>query len=219
MYLPERYAMNQMQEVRLLVAMHGWALLACNASGELKATHLPCLLDPDHDLGGDAPELVIVGHAARADPQAGSLAAGEEVLLVFQGPHGYISPAWYEDGPSVPTWNYSAVHVWGVPQILEGEEGFHVLERTVEHFEQHRDEPWRLSGAEDYARKIAVGTLPFRLRASRLEAKAKLSQDKPVEIRERVITALERPGPYRQPSLAGEMRRELAKDNAPDHTS
>lgn len=204
MLVQREYAMGT-DEVRRLVAGNGWAVLVTPG---LRAAHVPCLLDPEHDPGGDDEPLIVLAHTARADPVSPELALGREVLLVFQGPNGYISPAWYEAGPYVPTWNFSAVHVHGAPELLEGDEAFAVLERTVEHFEAARDTPWRLAGdALPYARRIAPGTVPFRLRAVRVEAKAKLSQDKPPEVQDRVIAALERPGPYRNPELAAEMRR------------
>jgi transcriptional regulator len=207
MLVQRHYAMQGMREVRRLVTNHGWAVLTTRA---LRAAHVPCLLDDEHDQGGDSDELVMIGHTARLDPVSRDLGTGEEVLVVFQGPHGYISPAWYGDGPFIPTWNFIVAHVYGVPEVLEGEEAFFVLERTVDHFEASQTQPWRLAGGSlDYARRIAPDTVPFRIRARRVEAKAKLSQDKAPEIQDRVIAALERPGPYRQPKLAAEMRRIL----------
>lgn len=135
------YAMKSMQEVRRLIRNHGWAVLVAGSSGDLRATHVPCLLDPAHDPGGAGARLVVIGHTARADPVVSALRSGQEVLLVFQGPNGYISPAWYGQSPSLPTWNFTAVHVWGVPEVLQGEEGFSVLERTVEHVEAARGRP------------------------------------------------------------------------------
>jgi transcriptional regulator len=132
------------------------------------------------------------------------------VLLVFQGPNGYISPAWYGEGPSPPTWNFTAVHVRGIPEVLEGGEAFSVLERTVEHFEAARDDPWELRGdALAYARQIAAETAPFRVRSAAIQAKAKLSQDKPRRIQDRVIAALQEGGPYQNVQLAAEMQRVL----------
>jgi transcriptional regulator len=204
------YAIESMAEVRRLISEHGWALLVTNGPSGPAVAHVPCLLDPERDPGGEARELVVIGHAARADPAVACLADGGEALLVFQGPHGYISPAWYEDGPYVPTWNFVVVHLYGVPEVLAGAEAFDVLVRTVDHFEAARDEPWRLEGdALDHAHRIASGTLPFRLRATRIDAKAKLSQDKPRVVQERVVVALEAEGPYRQPELAAAMRSTL----------
>jgi transcriptional regulator len=163
-----------------------------------------------HDAGGAAGQLVIIGHTARADPVVSELLSGQEVLLVFQGPNGYISPAWYGEDPSLPTWNFTAVHVRGIPEVLEGGEAFSVLERTVEHFEAARDDPWELRGdALAYARRIAHETVPFRVRSAAIQAKAKLSQDKPRRVQDRVIAALAEGGPYRNAQLAAEMRRVL----------
>ena len=210
MLAQRHYAIESMAEVRRVIAEHGWSLLVTGGAGGLAVAHVPCLLDPKHDPGGDARELVVIGHAARHDPAVARLADGGEALLVFQGPHGYVSPAWYEDGPYVPTWNFVVVHLYGVPEVLEGAEAFDVLVRTVDHFEAARDEPWRLEGdALEHAHRIASGTLPFRLCATRIDAKAKLSQDKPRAVQERVVVALEAEGPYRQPELAAEMRRTL----------
>jgi transcriptional regulator len=192
-----------------VITEHGWAVLVTDG---LRAAHVPCLLDADNDRGEEDESLVIVSHLARADTASDNLGSGREVLVVFQGPNGYISPAWYGAGPSAPTWNFSAVHVYGVPEILEGDEAFQVLERTVEHFEAARESPWRLDGVSLlYARRIAADTVPFRLRATSVAAKAKFSQDKTSEIQDRIIAALEQPGPYRQPDLAEEMRRVLGK--------
>lgn len=212
MLVQRHTAIQSMREIRRLVQQYGWASLVVTGQEGLQAAHVPCLLDPDQDEGGDAPELVVLGHTARADPISVQLDRGREALLIFQGPNGYVSPDWYGMGTFVPTWNFTAVHVHGVPEVLEGDEGFAVLERTVEHFEAARDEPWRLADeAMTYARRIASGTVPFRLRAARIEAKAKLSQDKPREIQDRVIAALDQPGPYRNPHLAEEMRRVVGK--------
>jgi transcriptional regulator len=209
MLVQRHYAIDSMHEVRRLITSYGWSLLVTGGD-HLAVAHVPCLLDSEHDPGGDARDLVVIGHAARADPAVARLADGGEVLLVFQGPHGYVSPAWYEDGPYVPTWNFLSIHVYGVPELLDGDEAFGVLERTVDHFEAAREDPWRLDGdALEHAHRIAAGTLPFRLRATRIDAKAKLSQDKPRAVQERVVVALEAEGPYRQPVLAAEMRRTL----------
>jgi transcriptional regulator len=140
MLVQRHFAIQSMEDVRRLVQRHGWASLVVAGQEGLQAAHIPCLLDPDHDEGVDAPELVVLGHTARADPVSAQLDREREVLLIFQGPNGYISPDWYGAAPFVPTWNFTAVHVHGVPEVLEGDEGFAVLERTVEHFEAAREE-------------------------------------------------------------------------------
>jgi|Tabmets5t2r1_1033131.scaffolds.fasta_scaffold42069_2 transcriptional regulator len=206
------YAMGSMREVRRLIREHGWALLVAGGPGDQRAAHVPCLLDPVHDPGGTGGQLVIIGHTARADPVVPALRSGQAVLLVFQGPNGYVSPAWYGEGPSPPTWNFTAVHVRGIPEVLQGGEAFSVLERTVGHFEAARDDPWELRGeALAYARRLAQETAPFRVRSAAIQAKAKLSQDKPRRVQDRVIAALEEGGPYQNAQLAAEMRRVLKR--------
>ena len=182
-------------------------MLVASGDDGLLVTHLPCLLDPVHD-GSGLEDLVLLAHVARADPIARYVAAGDQdIVLVFEGPNGYVSPTWYGEMPHVGTWNFSAVHVYGPAEVLEGDEGFRVLERTQRNFESRFEEPFDFDSVLGYARKIAKATVPFRVRARRVEAKAKLSQDKPEEVQRRVVGALEREGPYQNLRLAREMRR------------
>ena len=212
MLVQDHYAIGAMSDVRRLIDANGWAVLLSSGSDGLHAAHMPCLLDPERDPGGDDAELVLLGHSARADPQARDISAGHELLLVFQGPQGYISAAWYESEPSLPTWNFTAVHVSGTPEVLEGDAALAVLEHTVDQFERLREPPWRLEGdAREYAKELLSGIVAFRLVASRVDAKAKLSQDMEPELQDRVIAALERPGPHSAPDLAAEMRRVLGR--------
>ena len=206
-YVRRAHGLQDPIEVRRLIGENGWATLVASGGNGLLATHLPCLLDPVHD-GSGLDDLVVLAHVARADPIARYLESGDEdILLVFEGPNGYVSPTWYGEMPHVGTWNYSAVHVYGPAEVLEGEEGFRVLELTQRSFESPFENPFDFESVLDYARKIAKATLPFRVRARRVEAKAKLSQDKPEEVQERVVRALERDGPYQNRALAREMRR------------
>ena len=205
MLVHRQFRLDDPAEIRRLIDEYGWATLAsADASGTIRATHMPCLLESD---GAPEEPLTILSHVARADPQAGDVLEGRELLLIFQGPHGYVSAGWYEAGPYVSTWNYLAVHVRGTPRVVEGDEALAILRQTLERFERAREQPFELDSVLDYARRIASGTVCFRLPATEVVAKAKLSQDKPAEVRERVIAALERPGPYSQPELARAMRR------------
>jgi transcriptional regulator len=185
----------------------------------LRATYGFCLLDhPDADADDDLASFTVVGHIARGDPQAKDLEANAPALLLFEGPHGYVSASWYApDLTTVPsTWDYTAVHLYGVPEVLHGDEGFDVVRRTIEHHEAAIDGPtrFRLDGERaDFARKLYPGTVPFRMTPTRLEAKVKLNQDYPPSVVERVIENLETPGPYQNLALAADMRR-LARRNA-----
>ena len=127
--------------------------------------------------------------------------------MIVQGPHGYVSPVWYEETPHVPTWNFVVAHLHGRPEVLDPARTYQVLEETVDHFESPFAHPWRLSKVSDYAERIASGVTGFRLVADRVQAKAKLSQDESAEVTGRLAEALEKPGgPWTRPALAHAMR-------------
>ena len=160
----------------------------------------------------DLSSFTVVGHIAAGDPQAKDLEAGAPTLLLFEGPHGYVSASWYApDLTEVPsTWDYTAVHLSGTPEVLLGEEGFDVVRRTLEHQESAVDEGtrFRLDGERlEFARKLYPGVVAFRLTPTRIDAKVKLNQDYPASVVERVIEHLEAPGPYENRALAADMRR------------
>jgi transcriptional regulator len=197
------FTLADIAEIRRVVDANPWAtIMSAGADGPV-ASHYVVLLDEDRD------DLTIVGHVGRPDDRIHGM--GErELLVVFQGPHGYISPGWYGDVQAVPTWNYTAVHLSGVPEILSDEENLEVLDRLVERFESRMPDPrlmWERPNDEAFVSRLAAGTVGFRLRPSKVVAKRKLSQNKPADTVETVIAELEGEGPYAQPELAREMRR------------
>jgi transcriptional regulator len=196
-----KHESTDVETVRGLIREHPWAIIVSGHEGGVVASHYPILLDEE------APGLAIVTHVGRPDEQTHGF--GErEVLLIVQGRHGYVSPSWYAAGASrVPTWNFSAAHCYGVPEILDDEENLRVLGRLVEHFERHVREPLLLE--HDYGANLAKGTVGLRVPITRFVCKQKLSQDKDALTRRQVITQLEAPGPYRNPGLAADMRRVL----------
>jgi len=131
-------------------------------------------------------------------------------MMIVQGPHGYISPGWYDANPAVPTWNFVAAHLYGTPLLLGADENLRVLEALVDHFEDAMPEPRRMRGtAEDsaYADRISSGTVGLRIPITRFVAKNKMSQNRTAETVDRIIGELEGDGPYSSPALAAEMRR------------
>jgi len=199
------YALTDPVRLRELVAAHGWAtLVSATGRGGPVVSHLPVVPDPE----GDPDDLTILGHLARADAELHEL-GDHDVVVIVEGPNGYISPSTYRAGPYVPTWNFVVAHLHGRPDLLDAERTYRVLERTVEHFEAGRPEPWRLASVDDYAREIAPYTTGFRLRPSRVAGKHKLSQDKPHEVAVRAADALDGDGPHGNRALAAAMRRVL----------
>jgi transcriptional regulator len=196
-----RYLMTDVDEVKRLIRANPWATYVSPASTGLVASHYPTLLEETDD-----DSIVIVTHFGRPDEVAHE-AGQHEMLVIVQGPHGYISPGWYDKGDIVPTWNHATVHLYGVPEILSEEENYRVLERLTDHFEHPMPEPRSLASDEEYSRRIAKGTIGLRIRVTRFDARGKFSQNKSPEVRERIIAELAGEGPYAQPALAEEMQR------------
>ncbi len=192
MEIKREFDVGDVGAARAIVAAHPFATIV---TADLRATHMPCLVDDD--AGG----LTIVGHVARADPVAERLDG--PVLLLFHGPHGYVSASWYES-ETIPTWNHVALHVRGTPELFD--DAMPVLRRTVDRFEAAVERPWSLDRLGGTAREMADQVVAFRLTAESWHAEAKLSQDKPEDERARVLAGLERPGPYANVALAAAMR-------------
>ncbi len=194
-----RHATTDEHVARQIVADHPWAMLISSGGSELVASHYPVLMD------GSADRLTLLTHVGRPDDRLHGLGDGE-VLVVFQGAHGYVSPSWYVPGTSVaPTWNFTALHCWGTPQVLEPQENLDVLARLTERFEQHVDEPMWLD--RERAAPLARGTVGLRIPVDRFTCKVKMSQDKDPESVQNVIDMLRAPGPYQQIQVAADMER------------
>jgi transcriptional regulator len=200
----ELHASEDPEEVRRLIRENPWGTLVSYNNGELVASHYPILLDDE--VGG----LEILTHVGRPDDTIHGF--GErEILLIIQGRNGYISPSWYApEAIRAPTWNFSAVHCYGVPHVLEPEENLAVLARLVANFERHVDEPMFLD--PEWGRPVALGTVGIRLPITRFVCKIKMSQDKDPTTQQQVMDALNRPGTFHNPALADDMARALSED-------
>jgi transcriptional regulator len=193
MHIKAEFEITDLEVARAIVHANPFATFV---TGDLRATHMPCLVDEE------AHELSILSHVARADPVAERLDG--PLLAIFHGPHGYVSASWYA-GDTIPTWNYVILHLRGRPERFE--DALPVVRRTVERFEATVAEPWSLDRIGDTAREMADQVVAFRLRAESWFAEAKLSQDKPEDEQARVLEGLERDPAYANPALAGAMRR------------
>jgi transcriptional regulator len=194
---------DDLATVRRLVVDHPWATLVSQAE-HLVVSHLPILCE----LTGVDEELSVVGHLARSDGEAHMLGE-QDVVLVVQGPNGYLTPSWYRETPHVPTWNFVVVHLFGRPEVLDDDETFQILSDTVDRFEGKLPVPWRLTEVDEYAHNLAPHTMGFRLRPTQVVAKAKLSQDESLELRTNAITGLRANGPFRNLDLAAAMTQAL----------
>jgi len=165
-------------------------------------SHYPVLVDEESDA------LTVFGHVGKPDDRLHELGQ-HELTVIVEGPQGYVSPAWYGVSPAVPTWNFVVAHLTGAPEVVSQEENLRLMAVLVDYFEQRSDEPARLNASPEntaYAERIVGGTVAFRMRVDRFDAKCKMSQDKPDEVVDRVIEGLSAPGPFRNPQLARYMR-------------
>jgi transcriptional regulator len=192
MEIKEAFKDESLESARSIVRAHPFATIV---TAGLRATHMPCLLEED------SAALTILGHVARADPAAAELS--RPLLLIFHGPHGYVSASWYAED-TIPTWNHVTLHVRGTPELFD--DAMPVLRRTVDHFERRVERPWSLDRMGATAREMADQVIAFGVKADSWHAERKLSQDKPAAEQERVLRGLDGPGPYANPPLARAVR-------------
>jgi transcriptional regulator len=165
---------------------HSFAtLVTCHESVPF-ASHLPV-----RHFCEDGVCTTLVSHMARSNPQWRHFSSGAEVLTIFTGPHAYISPSWYATDKAVPTWNYTATHVYGVPVLLNDHAQIvSMLEETVKFYEQSFDQPWPGTLPDDFRDKLINSIVAFEIRVTRLEGKFKLGQNRSPEDLSGVYDAL-----------------------------
>jgi transcriptional regulator len=202
-YVPSAFAETDTAALHEFMKRHSFALLTSQGDAGLIASHLPLLLDP-----GTGPQGCLVGHMARANPQWRDVRG--EVLAVFSGPHAYVSPSWYEERGTVPTWNYVAVHAYGrFERIEDPDELLAILRRSVTAYESPRPRPWPFDEAEPHVANLLKAIVGFRVAITRLEGKWKLSQNHPEPRRRRVMQALETQPDENSQEIARLMRKTL----------
>jgi transcriptional regulator len=189
-YIPRPFALREPAQVARLVAEHPFATLVTAGGAEPQLSHVPLQFDP-----ADGPNGTLLGHMARANPHWQHFGDGPSVAI-FHGPHAYVSPSWYaEPAAAVPTWNYCVAHLHGPAELMDTDRDKRaLLDAMVQRYEGGRAQPWRLQ-LEGRALEALLGAIVgFRLRIERVEAKFKLSQNRSVEDRERVIEKLRAEG-------------------------
>lgn len=191
MYTPVHNRETDRAKIIEFMRAYPFAALITTRRGKMTATHLPILIE-ERDAASSIPDstaLYLVAHLARANTQWMDFSEPADALVIFQEPHAFISTRHYERPLSVPTWNYVAVHAYGIPHILTSlAERLHVVEQTVLQFEGTLEQ-WD-SLPEDFKRTKAGGIVAFEIPITRLDARFKLSQDRtPVE-QTNIITSL-----------------------------
>lgn len=207
MYLPDHFAEPSPAVLHRLIQAHPLGTLVTHGDTGLDANHLPFLLDAEQGEAG-----VLLAHVARPNPLWQNLANGAPVLVIFQGPQGYISPSWYpgkqDSHRRVPTWAYEVVHAHGTLQVHDDEKFLRgVLARLTRTHEATQPEPWKMGDAPaDYLHEQLQRIVGIEVRITRLVGKRKLNQNHERRDREGAIQALEARG---QSALADAMQRTL----------
>jgi transcriptional regulator len=182
MYTPKYSRVDDPATALELMRRYNFAQLVTHtAASGLVVTHVPVVV---RDLG------TLQLHVARANPQWRGVTEGE-VLVVFAGPHAYVSPAWYEDRAEVPTWNYAAVHAYGTARYLgEAELAVHLRE-LVETSEAANGTDYVLDQAPPgYVAGLSRGVVGIEIAVTRLEGKLKMNQNRSAADRKGVVAAL-----------------------------
>ncbi len=203
MHIPKYYREEDRERIVAFLKANSFPTLVSRDGEKLAATHLPVEVIENADGS-----LTILGHMSRANPQWKSFGE-QEVLLIFQGPHAYISPRWYNH-VNVPTWNYVNVHVYGRARMVAGEELKSLLSGLVGRHEV--DTGYSLESLPaDYVEKEMKGVAGFALEVTRLEAASKLSQNRDDESHASIIRHLEERGDDASAAVAIEMKRRREK--------
>jgi len=182
MYLRPAFVETDLDRIEGLIRANPFGLLITNGPDGMNASHIPFAVERNGD------ELVVIGHLATPNAQCAQFDGGE-ALAIFSGPHAYISPSWYKTQPSVPTWDFSAVHIHGT------------LEPVMDHMAMLDQLAAEDPGGFDvrdlpgkYQQMMFAGIRSFRLPAVRIEAQWKMSQNRSIEDRKSVIDALREAG-------------------------
>jgi transcriptional regulator len=184
MYLPSAFRVDDSEFLAQVIEEHSFATLVTFDGAAPFATHLPLLFDRARGQFG-----TLAGHVARGNQQWKHFENGE-ALAIFHGPHAYVSPSWYETELAVPTWNYVAVHAYGTPRFLDDAALDAQLSAMIAKYEGAFPRPWPGEVPDEFRAKLRAGVVGFEIEITRLEGKAKLSQNRPAADQEGVIAAL-----------------------------
>ncbi|MRG88102.1 FMN-binding negative transcriptional regulator [Salinibacillus xinjiangensis] len=201
MYIPKHYKVTDFEEIREFIQGNSFGTIVTTQQGKPIATHLPLEL---HKQGDD---YYITGHMAYANPQWRTFEGGNEnVLVMYQGPHAYISSSWYKTD-DVPTWNYQSVHVYGTGSMMSEQELEEDLILLLQKYEKHRKNPALWENLSSQTKKQMKGIVGFKVKVEEVQAAYKLSQNRSEEDYQNIIERL-----YEEEDLAGKELADVMKN-------
>jgi transcriptional regulator len=186
MYIPPFNRVEDRDRIVKFIKSHGFATLVAADNGDIVVSHLPVLWDETNSEWGK-----LRSHMARANSQWRHFESAKEVLCIFHGPHAYISPSWYIMQHTVPTWNYAAVHVYGIPTIVGEASLRQIVYDTTARYESGMSRPWTIPLSEQELGKMLTAIVGFSIEITRVEAKFKLGQNRSAEDQASVLRALQ----------------------------
>ncbi len=206
MYIPKINKLDEQETIFRFMHENPFAIIVSEINGEMIATHMPVELEETENG-----EKILRSHIAKQNPQWENFEKIEKVLVIFNGPHTYISSSWY-DHVNVPTWNYIAVHVYGKPRILNEAETIGVLTRLVKRYENDSEKPFKMEHlSNDYLQTHLKALIAFEISIDRIDAKQKLSQNRNEHNYDLVINELEKREDAQSDAVKKEMER-IKKD-------
>jgi transcriptional regulator len=174
-YIPPLFRVEERRALVGFIDAHAFGTLVSSGPAGLSVSHVPFLVEAPQDG-----PLTLLVHFARSNPHWRELEAADDVLAIFQGPHAYVSPTWYENHPAVPTWNYTVVHAHGRARPIDEARLRGMLARLAAKYEEGNAEPWRMEALpEDFTAKMVNAVAGFAIEVEKLEGKFKLSQNRP----------------------------------------
>lgn len=201
MYIPKRFKVKDEKEIWSFLKQHTFATLVTTDKGRPVATHIPVMVNREGE------EIVVSGHLAYGNRQWRTLNEEQESLIIFQGPHSYISSSWYEE-QQVPTWNYQSVHVYGNVSLQTQEELIADLKTLLHVYEHHRQHPvlWETLSPELLELELK-GIVGFKLIVTDIQAAYKLSQNRNDKDYANIITQLHQETSPEAHQVAQEMKK------------
>lgn len=178
MYLPKHFEVSDRDQINAFIEANNFGQFISLVDGRLFSTHIPFMLNRE--------KTHLLGHLARQNPQHEQI-TGEEILVTFQGPHDYISPSWFKT-PGVPTWNYQAVHIYGNCRVINEPEGIAEIVHALTHQHESTFEiPWQ----PEYPDTMLKAIVGIEITISDIQAKYKLSQNRPKQDQKQIREQLE----------------------------
>ena len=202
MYSPSYNRLQDRAELLEFMRANSFAVLVTGTGGTLHASHLPVMIHQHADT------IVIDSHMAKNNPQWHEF-FDDEAMLIFAGPHAYVSPRWYEERERVPTWNYAAVHAYGIPRIISDARLKHESQRRLVAALDPQWLPQFDALRQEYVDKMLDGIVNFQLAVTRLETRWKLSQNRSRREQELIAARLEQSADSFERALAALTRKHL----------